>query len=612
MASALNTIALVFGVGIAGYFMVKVVLPKLMESGNIQLPSFQMPMPQQPQPQQPIYFPTNSEITNPAVASSSFTFNVVGDSRSDDTAAGRCVCGDNPTLVLLTGDFMQGGPASQWQKTYSACSGRLNKIFASRGNHDGSGADYLNIFPLNKKSWSSMHKQGPIAFIACDTISDNPAKEEPLFQQAQNDPAIKNIVVIMHEPIFTIGASSDSSRSYHAMFSKYSKVKLVIAGHNHYYYRLKPINNILYVTNGTGGGANGASTFASPGTEIHALGCLKCRVSAGGGINCQWVSNDGKIGDQFAISDSGKITASGGEVPKGTGTAAYMRLNKLYQETDPMATARYLQKPKRIFNNYIYNFPTITGSSSGLNQQRALEFIRNSFKPNIGMLEEAPGFNVFWLWNDQLLGQLALKSIDPNMARIVESRMNSFGVPMRTPWATLDPKYRKNFSIHHASEPTISTNPMIRYSDYGGSGTFSYTHADIAFLSAINYFYQNNIPKAREAYEAGRKMWDGVGMRDGGNITGDYAVYKIALGLLAEKITGFPKIGIPENYFAKFQHSNGGIITDIIGGKPAGSQNIETTAAVLFALNPSLLGGGTKSLFADSPVSNSFYNRRRM
>lgn len=400
MASALNTIALVFGVGIAGYFMVKVVLPKLIESGggNIQLPSFQFPsFPQpQPQPQQPYQYqapataapaPQQQQQQQPQTPTTTsttgggFTFSVVGDSRAQHTAAGQCVCGDNPALVLLTGDFMQGGPASQWQKTYSACSNRLNRIFASRGNHDGSGADYLKIFPLNKGKWSSMHKQGPIAFIACDTIADNPANEEPFFQQAQNDPAIKNIVVIMHEPVFTCacgGVSSDSNRGYHNMFTKYSKVKLVLSGHNHLYYRLKPINNILYVTNGTGGAADSSGAVV-PGTEIHAYGCLKCSVTAGGGINCKWVGNDGKLGDSFGISEAGKITASGGQDAKqGAATTGFAESFYTYHpgqidnpassrnEDDYYSYLRYLRKPKRIFNNYVYNNYPVAATTSGL------------------------------------------------------------------------------------------------------------------------------------------------------------------------------------------------------------------------------------------------------
>ena len=237
--------------------------------------------------------------------------------------------------------------------------------------------------------------------------------------------------------------------------------------------------------------------------------------------------------------------------------------------------------------------PDLPQSTTGVNQTAALNFIKNSYRSSVQMVEEAPGFNVFWLWNDQLLAQIVLKHLDPVMATTLENRMNSFNVTMRTPWATLDPQYRSNFSIKQASEPTIQAGPpTIRYSDYGGALDLSINEfADIAFLVAIHQFYLGNISAAQTAYDAGRAFWDGQGMDDDSNITGEYATYKTALGLLAENITGFsPSIGIPDNYFGPFQHANGGIYTDKTGGVPDGSQNIETTAAVLLALNPSLLG----------------------
>jgi hypothetical protein len=235
--------------------------------------------------------------------------------------------------------------------------------------------------------------------------------------------------------------------------------------------------------------------------------------------------------------------------------------------------------------------PSPPTNSGGINQQAAMNFIKNSYNPSVQMLEEAPEFSTFWLWNDQLLGQIILKHIDPTMATTIENKMNSFGVTMRTPWATLDPKYRGNFSVNTPSEPTIQAGePAIRYSDYNGSTELSVNdYADIAFLSAIHHYYNNNMTLAQQAYDAGRAMWNRQGMDDAGNITGEYAVYKVALGMLAEKITGFTPIGIPSNWFAPFQNANGGITTDKTGGVPSGSQNIETTVAVLLAINPSLL-----------------------
>jgi hypothetical protein len=160
---------------------------------------------------------------------------------------------------------------------------------------------------------------------------------------------------------------------------------------------------------------------------------------------------------------------------------------------------------------------------------------------------------------------------------------------MRNAWATLDSTYRPYASFKGTQELQIGSS-NVWYSDYGIGGDLSCAqYADVAFLSAIHKFKTGDIAGAQMCFNYGKAMWDGVGMKDAGQITGQYAVYKTALGLLAQKITGFAAIGIPENYFDKFQAANGGITTDITSGQPSGSQNIETTAAVLFAKNPALL-----------------------
>jgi hypothetical protein len=226
-----------------------------------------------------------------------------------------------------------------------------------------------------------------------------------------------------------------------------------------------------------------------------------------------------------------------------------------------------------------------------LDQAKALAFIKSMYNPNVGMLREAPGFDRYWLWSDQLLGQLILKAVDPALAAKIETKMLSYKIPMKNLWVTLDPKYRENFSAGGTKEIKVSGTSNIWYSDYGGSNIPCTSHADVAFLTAIHLHYSGDKNGALSCYNAGKSMWDGRGMKDRGQITGDYAVYKVALGLLAQKILNAPPIGIPGNYFDKFQASNGGITTDLTGGVPKGSQNIETTFAVLVALNPSLLAG---------------------
>lgn len=236
-----------------------------------------------------------------------------------------------------------------------------------------------------------------------------------------------------------------------------------------------------------------------------------------------------------------------------------------------------------------HSTPASTGTS--FDQQAALKFIKSLYDPDQQLLKECPQCSRYWLWSDQLLGQIVLKSLDPTLAATIKDKMNSFGVPLHSAWAALDPQYIGNTSFQAVKETQVGSSP-VWYSDYSvGPALGCMNFADVAFLQAIYKFKTGDTAGARKCYDYGKAMWDGTGMKDTGQISGDYAVYKTAIGLLAQKITGFPPIGIPDNYFDRFQAQNGGIMTDIIGGQPTGSQNVETTALVLLAENPALLTG---------------------
>ncbi|MBA3978602.1 MAG: hypothetical protein H0X50_10515, partial [Nitrosopumilus sp.] len=242
--------------------------------------------------------------------------------------------------------------------------------------------------------------------------------------------------------------------------------------------------------------------------------------------------------------------------------------------------------------------PTTTTQHSTFNKAKALNFIKSMYEITDNMVKECPNCTKKWLWTDQLVAQIALKHVDPIIANATEKKMKSYNIQMRNPWATLDQEYRSSFSVGGTTERQVGTS-NVWYSDYNGSELSCQEYADIAFLKAIHLHYMGDSAGAKECFDAGKAMWDGTGMRDSGQITGKYAIYKTALGLLAEKITGFSSIGIPANYFDRYQTANGGVTTDINGGQPQGLQNVETTFAVLAALDPSLLLPPNKDL---SPI----------
>ena len=396
-----ETIAGIFGFGILAYFTWKVILPGLQNVSSLQPPSlpFQLPQyqpaqpssytPPQPQSQSPlkspkeksIPLPDTSNMTNPNVPGTQFTFNVVGDIDYYE-GTGQNLCGGNPSLALIIGDFSYDCNAQKWwTTTMRACNGK--NVIASVGNHDCSGKGFIDLFPANGGKWEFIKKMGNIAFIAvntgyCNAQCSNPSTSEGLFKQAQADPSVKWIIVHMHKPVFTAGTAPDAPMSYHTMFQRYSKVKMVFAGHNHTYKRYVILNGIQYITAGRGGhDASKGSGSVTKGPSSGTVGVAKCRVDANGGITCQYVANSGEILDQWGLTADGKHTGTGGVTPK-QGSAPGESANfaqAFFSQLDPLDYPTKEEKdneflfmmdrlneklyPQRKLNNKIYHYSVL-------------------------------------------------------------------------------------------------------------------------------------------------------------------------------------------------------------------------------------------------------------
>jgi calcineurin-like phosphoesterase family protein len=326
-----------------------------------------------------ILTPNTSEMTSPNVAGTSFTFNVVGDIDYYE-GTGQNLCGDNPTVALIIGDFSYDCNSQKWwTTTMKACNGK--KVLGSVGNHDCSGKGFIDLFPLNGGKWEFIYKIGNIAFIAVNTgycsAQCMNLNSEALFKQAQADPSVKWIVAHFHKPVFTSGTAPDAPMSLHNMMRKYSKVKMAFAGHNHTYKRYVPQGGIQYITAGRGGhdAAKGSNTIKK-GPDSGTVGVVKCRVDANGGISCQYVANSGEILDSWGLTADGRHTGTGGVVPKGgtaSGESAYVQAfytqfinDHLYDFSDKedrdnafifmMDKRNAILYPQRQFNNKIYHY----------------------------------------------------------------------------------------------------------------------------------------------------------------------------------------------------------------------------------------------------------------
>ena len=245
---------------------------------------------------------------------SSFTFNVAGDFR-DTPATGYNLVSDNPDFIIMTGDYgiKTKNPKEWTSSTMAMIKNSGIPVYGALGNNDN-GNEYLNTGFFTNKNWSYSFAAGDIAFVVANTEDENVAGTDAFLARAQNNPNVKWIIVVMHESIWhPVGTSvrSDTTIDFHSTFQKYSKVKMVIAGHTHVYARMVPVDGILYIMNGIGG-QNPSKGPTEPSTFSKINGALHCRVTVNRSITCSNISNgSGAVVDKFTIEADGTLPTDG-------------------------------------------------------------------------------------------------------------------------------------------------------------------------------------------------------------------------------------------------------------------------------------------------------------
>jgi len=197
------------------------------------------------------------------------TFVAYGDNRtgSGNTAIHRALLknmlAEGPAFVLHTGDLVAYGDQEElWDEFYR----QGLEIFRSVpfqptiGNHDistrGCFVDYCDL-GADKKSYYYF-RYGPAHFIALDTTRYfDPGSPQYKFLEStlKKIPEEAPAVVFFHHTPFNFGNHGEDEKVKMflvPLFEKY-KVDLVIAGHDHNYQRIGPINGVLYIVTGGGG-----------------------------------------------------------------------------------------------------------------------------------------------------------------------------------------------------------------------------------------------------------------------------------------------------------------------------------------------------------------------
>jgi len=162
-------------------------------------------------------------------------------------------------FALLVGDNMYGSEKAadykkKFEDVYRPLLDRKVKFYASLGNHDESNQRFYEHFNMNGEEYYRI-KKGDVAFYALNSNYMDKKQLQWLEEQLAKDTSAWK-VAFFHHPPYSSGGKHGSETSLREviepLFIKYG-VNVVLAGHEHFYERIKPQKGIYYFISGAGG-----------------------------------------------------------------------------------------------------------------------------------------------------------------------------------------------------------------------------------------------------------------------------------------------------------------------------------------------------------------------
>ena len=162
-------------------------------------------------------------------------------------------------FALMMGDNMYGSEKAadykaKFEDVYKPLMERKVKFYATLGNHDESNQRFYEHFNMNGEEYYSFRK-GNISFYALNSNYMD-KKQIKWFEEKLTADTADWKVVFFHHPPYSSGAKHGSETGLREvvepLFLKYG-VNVVLAGHEHFYERLKPQKGIYYFISGAGG-----------------------------------------------------------------------------------------------------------------------------------------------------------------------------------------------------------------------------------------------------------------------------------------------------------------------------------------------------------------------
>ena len=195
-------------------------------------------------------------------------FGIIGDSGSGDPAQFRVAeelakAHHHWTIdfVIMLGDNIYGEEAPQeyaarFEKPYKTLLDAGVPFYAALGNHDHPNQRFYRHFNMEGRRYYTFEaKDADARFFALDTNYMDPEQLAWLKKEACGSKARWKIP-FFHHPIYSSGAKHGSSMELRRILEPIFQecgIDVVFAGHDHFYERVKPQQDILYFVSGGAG-----------------------------------------------------------------------------------------------------------------------------------------------------------------------------------------------------------------------------------------------------------------------------------------------------------------------------------------------------------------------
>jgi predicted MPP superfamily phosphohydrolase len=278
-------------------------------------------------------------------AANSLKFAIIGDSGSGSPAqiavANRLVASRTQfpyEFVLMLGDNLYGGHdsrdyAKKFELPYKPLLDEKIKFYAALGNHDDPSERLYKQFNMNGQRFYTFKAGSNVRMFALDSNYLDQAQLAWFEKELQSSGSDWKIV-FFHHPIYSSGGAHGSDlglrRQLEPLFLAYG-VDVVLAGHDHFYERIKPQKGIYYFVSGGAGqlregdvNTRTGLTAKSYDTGYHFMLVEVTKDT----FNFRAINQDGQEVDSGAlprVSDDDKkknAGAAGVPLPKGAPAAA--------------------------------------------------------------------------------------------------------------------------------------------------------------------------------------------------------------------------------------------------------------------------------------------------